>query len=44
MLILRSDLDSHAPATLTDFLAALFVSVAHLAAVSVVGPAEINEW
>ncbi len=54
MLTLRSDLDSHVPATVTGFLAVLFVSVAHLVAVSVaktvrgdgmkVGPAEINEW
>ena len=33
MLTLRSDLDSH----VTGFLAALFVSVAHLVAVSVAG-------
>ncbi len=50
MLTLRSDLDSHVPETVTGFLAALFVSVAHLVALSVVrddmkvGPAEINEW
>ena len=36
MLALRSDLDSHVPATVTGFLAALFVSVAPLAAVSFV--------
>ncbi len=37
MLTLRSDLDSHVPATVTGFLTALFVSVAHLVAVSVAG-------
>ncbi len=37
MLALQSDLDSHVPATVTGFLAALFVSVAHLVAVSVAG-------
>ncbi len=56
MLTLRSDLDSHVPATVTGFLAALFLSVAHLVAISgrdrdpvrgddmKEGPAEINEW
>ncbi len=37
MWTLRSDLDSHVPATVTGFLAALFVFIAHLAAVSVAG-------
>jgi len=37
VLTLRSDRDSHVPATVTGFLAALFVSVAHLVVVSVAG-------
>jgi hypothetical protein len=37
VLTLRNDLDSHVPATVTGSLAALFVSVAHLVAVSVAG-------
>jgi hypothetical protein len=35
VLTLRNDLDSHVPATVTDFLVALFVSVAPMVAVSV---------